>query len=535
MRLVRSLPDSELYLTVRELGPYDALPLLALASHEQLTHVLDLESWRRDRFDAKRCGAWVALLVEAGEPTVRRLLRSSDDELLSLLFQRWVGVQPVDFDKDGGPELHSVHKPETGDERGLVSPDGAYRFSPSIPEHASAVQRLAQILFQSQRTRYDRILWSAVYELPADLEEQTLRWRQSRLEEHGFPPWDEALSVYAPPAGLRTHPRPLPPKDHDGLQASRAPLRLLAEDDLLPRLLQQLLPDARDRALHELISVANRLIVADAADTGDPETHRVTLRTAAGYIELALEARGFDDEPGAASLLAEVPLIELFREGYAQAAQLQRVATALVQEGWASAHSDALALLDSPLRDRIERLLDRRPNYLELLEDGRFAARPFRKLREIEETRVALELAQLVGRLMVEQLGLDVERAVEDGRAAQTEPPRLSTYFLTLLAWHSSRGVLRGDPLPLEVFADFLRQVASRRTAPAQAAEQALGRLIGELEPAFELRGPETAMLRSFGRAALERLSAECGALDPGAPPSAGSVGCLLLEAREKP
>src|SRR3990172_2204242 len=44
MRAVRALPDAELYLTARELGPADALPLFALASAAQLQHVLDLEA-----------------------------------------------------------------------------------------------------------------------------------------------------------------------------------------------------------------------------------------------------------------------------------------------------------------------------------------------------------------------------------------------------------------------------------------------------------------------------------------------------------
>ena len=64
MALVRALPDGDFYLTVREVGPEGALPLLALASANQIAHLLDLESWRRDRFDPLRSGAWVALLVD---------------------------------------------------------------------------------------------------------------------------------------------------------------------------------------------------------------------------------------------------------------------------------------------------------------------------------------------------------------------------------------------------------------------------------------------------------------------------------------
>ena len=530
MRLIRSLPDTELYLTVRELGPADALPLLALSSADQLTHVLDLESWRHDRFDAKRAGSWVALWLEAGEPTIRRFLRSADDEMLTLLFQRWVRVVPIDFDEDGAVDLRSVQQPEAGDERGLVSPDGAYRFSPIIPEHFAAVRLFAQIFYRDQPARYQRVLWSSAHELPAELEENTRYWRQSRLEEHGFPPWEEALSVYAPPVLAREHPRPLPPSDADGLPASLHPLRVLPPEGRLARALADLPHDSRDGALLELISVGNRLLVADGADTGDPEAHHATLLTAAGYIDLALEAHGVDDPPAVAQLLERIPLIELFREGYSRAARLQLAARQLVDEGWASTHPRSLELLDSPVRDRVRWLLALRPHYVELTEDGRAAARPFRRLREIEETRMALELATLVGGIMVERLGLDVARVLEDGGAEEAQPKQFSTYFLTLLAWHSARGELRGDALPPEVAADFLRNVASRRTAAPDAAERALARLVQKMEPAFALSASDSALLRSFGRAGLARLSAECSALDPGLPISPRHVSCLLLE-----
>ena len=91
MRLVRSLPDADLYLTVREIGPADAMPLMKLASASQILHLLDLESWRRDRFDGDRSGAWVALLLEADESALRRFLRTADDEHLALDLTHSVG------------------------------------------------------------------------------------------------------------------------------------------------------------------------------------------------------------------------------------------------------------------------------------------------------------------------------------------------------------------------------------------------------------------------------------------------------------
>jgi len=105
------------------LGPEGALPLLALASASQIAHLLDLESWRRDRFDPLRSGAWVALLVESGEATIRRFARNIDDETLILLFRLWAKVTPLDIDHEEPTKGHGIG--DMGDERGFLSPDGA--------------------------------------------------------------------------------------------------------------------------------------------------------------------------------------------------------------------------------------------------------------------------------------------------------------------------------------------------------------------------------------------------------------------------
>jgi hypothetical protein len=95
---VRALPDGEVYLTVREVGPLDAMPLLALASASQLVHILDLESWRGDRFDADRSGAWVALFAEAGEQHLRLLLQRPEEWALSMVRAILRGAQHPEAD-----------------------------------------------------------------------------------------------------------------------------------------------------------------------------------------------------------------------------------------------------------------------------------------------------------------------------------------------------------------------------------------------------------------------------------------------------
>ncbi|MDH3591964.1 MAG: DUF6178 family protein, partial [Planctomycetota bacterium] len=121
LRLVRRLPDGEFHRTVRGVEPTEAMPLLSLGSPSQILHLLDLECWRGDRFDAERAGAWTAVLVESGDETLLRLLRHIDDEFLVLLLVKWLRLEPIESDEN--PEVKGSDQSETGDERGSVTPD----------------------------------------------------------------------------------------------------------------------------------------------------------------------------------------------------------------------------------------------------------------------------------------------------------------------------------------------------------------------------------------------------------------------------
>jgi len=525
MRLIRLLPDIDLYMTVREVGPADALPLLARASAPQLHHLMDLESWRKDRFDVDRAGAWTALLLEAGEPAIRRFLKSADDELLTLLVQSWMRVEQIEY--EDSPEKHGHGEGDAGTEMGIVTPDGYHRFRPRTAEHAPAIRRILQMLFIEDRERYQRVLWESLQVLPSELEEQALRWKNSRLEERGYPALEEALDVYAPPVETgRPIARIIPvayDDENETLAGTRTGMTLLDSRGPLAAVVDRLEPDRRDVALAELLSVANRLLVADALDTGDPDAHRASLGKAGALIDLAL----LGSAPAEiAEELATTPLIELFRRGWAQLADLRRRARVLADKPWAHLGEVPFELLDPPLADRLGALLEPRPRFVEI-DDQRLEIRrrEFARATEIEETRAAVEMVEALDHVLIERLGLRPEAIAADS----LHPLRFSTLLLTLLAWSSSREELAGRPLPADVAADFLRNVASRRTAPPAAADRALEVLLRRLREPFKLDPRELAVLQSFGRSALVRLREECGNLDPGVPLDRRYVSCLLL------
>lgn len=534
MRLVRSLPESELYLTIREIGPVDAVPLLALASAGQLRHLMDLEGWRGDRFDGDRAGAWAAMLLASGESTARRYLRPADDDELALLFHTWARVEQVEFD-DQIP-VHGSGETEAGNERGFVSPDGFHRFRPIRDEHAPAVRRIAEVLFADDPSRYQNLLWCAITDLPSEIEERALRWRQSRLEERGYPPWDEAIAVYAPPSGSPVAP---PAIESSDVGTPRFPTTHLDDETPLAAAIATFeAADAAGRAtldsvLGQLAAVAARLVVADGVDTGDPAGHRAAGRKAAGALNIALADRLAGNERPEHALEA-VAVTELFREGWKRVADVARQARTFFERGWPAGDAGALEWLDPPLGARVETLLLDRPGYLEIdasTGDGR--AREFRSRAEIDETRGAVEVAETIGHLLVDALGVDLARV-----RASTEPvgaiaPTFSTLLATMLAWHAARGTVRLEPLPRDVVADFLRTVASRRTAAPDAAGRALDALLEALRPRVETpRG--FGLIAGFGRATLERVAEECGTLDPGTPLDPRHVACLWVEGSDE-
>lgn len=526
-RLLRALPDTDLYLTVRDLGPLDAAPLLKMASRTQILHLLDLESWRADRFDAVRCGGWVALLLEADEPALLRFLSNVDESVLALLFAQWIRIEPIEY--EDGATVHGHGISEAGTEKGFVTPDGYYLFAPVVPAHAPAIRQLVRLLYDNDPERYQRVVWASIWELPSQLEEDALHWRQSRLEEHGFPAHDDALGAYAPPSGARAHPEPLPAMDDDGLHSSRLPLAHLDRRSALVQAIERLPSSGLDRVAHGLVSLANRLMVADGADVGDPDSHRTAMRKAAGFVGIALETRSADRPEVVGVTLDEIPIEELFREGYARAAELQSRAREWLRSAWAGGDPETLDLLDTPIRQRMRALLEPRPKYFEAgdqAESGRM--RDFESLVEIHQAQLALELADVLGRLLVDRLGLDVGRTVDAGRT-RVHPVRFSTLILTTLTWHAARGEIRGDPVPADVMGDFLRTVASRRTAPPEAAGRALKRWVGDLTSRFDLPPREVAVIDGFGKACLEQLAAECAGLDPGVPVDSRYVSCVLL------
>jgi hypothetical protein len=97
-RLIPQLAPETLHHVIRHSGLHACGELVASATPEQLTSVLDLDLWhharsgRDEQFDADRFGEWVEALVDMNETVAARIVADLDEDLVIAGLSRYVRV-----------------------------------------------------------------------------------------------------------------------------------------------------------------------------------------------------------------------------------------------------------------------------------------------------------------------------------------------------------------------------------------------------------------------------------------------------------
>jgi hypothetical protein len=183
------------------------------------------------------------------------------------------------------------------------------------------VGEVLDALFREDYWAYFRLMQGAIWELDSENEEWALRWRAGRLQDLGFPTWEEAMAIYGvlPARSLEELPE-APPEPGEAewrlpIWMPRLPVSPNAAHSLF-RALAALGDEERRPHLFALLALANRVAVADHLPLGDVETIPQALEKA-----VALASRGLDHlaashglDPGA--VLRRTSVERLFRVGF---------------------------------------------------------------------------------------------------------------------------------------------------------------------------------------------------------------------------
>jgi hypothetical protein len=309
--LIPRLPPAELVFTAKAVGLHDAGWLLEHASEEQLVACLDLDAWALESPDREKLHGWISALADAGEDTLLRAAHALDAELLVLeLRDRARVTLKPDGDDAWEPPI------------GAHTLDGQFFLEPLRDDDDFAdLTTFLRVLFQNDYWTYYRLLQGAQHELESDAEEWALRWRDGRLQDLGFPPFEDAKRIYAfvRPDQLGALPKA---EDYQAVGEWALPVWMpnlpVSRDQELAlfRALAALPEDERRPHAFAFMALANRVAMADELPLGDAETLPAALEKAARLTSRGIEHVAAKSAVPLHEVLRHATLERLFRVGH---------------------------------------------------------------------------------------------------------------------------------------------------------------------------------------------------------------------------
>ncbi|MGB5748055.1 MAG: DUF6178 family protein [Desulfobacterales bacterium] len=407
--LVHSFPEQDLYFLIHDIGPEDALPVLAMASEKQWDHIVDLEAWQKDRIDIKSVSRWLGLLFDADPQRFIRWFLQQKLEFIEFYLFKNIEVRVREHDQDPS---------ELGDDFFALDDIYYIRFiDPPIEGEADQITddqrkafltKLIKHLADYDHRTYQNVLLEATHVLPAESEENCYHWRTVRLAEKGFLPFDDAVGIYQPikPQDIGKY-RIDRISDSDKLSllpVPQYPFRLLQEDNHFTRALATIagspaLPDIQA----EFANLCNRIIVADHKTVRGREELREIVKKACGIISLGLERLVKDhadvDPRQAAELFIKYPLTQIFRVGFGGVLELKWQAEKWIDQCWFAAAGLRLTFWGEQWLGVLGGLLLKKPLFYDYYQTG-VLYREFNRLEDIQMTEDIFNQIKAVDELL---------------------------------------------------------------------------------------------------------------------------------------
>ncbi|MDY6837259.1 MAG: DUF6178 family protein [Thermodesulfobacteriota bacterium] len=435
--LVQSLAEEDLFWLVQDVGPEDALPILAVASNDQWHYLLDLELWKKDRLDTPSVNRWLTLLLKADpQRFLMWLLREHLD------FLEWHLYRNIDI------RIKEEDESPSDIDDSYFTLDGVFYIRIRDDKHEQSLRELLESLATHDTKRFHQVLLESASVLPAEAEEGMYRRRNIRLAEKGFLPFEEAIGIYQ-----HVSPRSLLDESSEiqktGIAldpAAPIPLStalLIQEQDLFHRSLRHVEGSLTlERLQIEFAGMCNQIISADGFEIRDREGLASVVRKACGYLDIGLQQLDGSVPSKAARVIEKYPLDQIFRVGYGAGLELKWKAEKWVKNSWFITQAFGPAFWGDQWEGLLEGLLRKRPLFYTSLSDGELY-REFKDLSDIETCHKALDEMEAIDHL----LSLVLARCPIAGPMGY-QPLRWMNLLLT--SWARDHLGLSEDVAPLE-------------------------------------------------------------------------------------
>lgn len=456
--LVATLPAEDVYATIIDLGLADSTELVQLSTPEQFVAYVDLASWQKDRMDPREVLHWLRAARGDDDQAFIQKLSSLDIEVLELMYKKLARIHDLEANPDVDTEGVTME-----------TPDGKFLVEFTIDGvDEAAMRRLTFDLMAHNPFELSRFLEAVRWELPTEIEEAAFQFRQARLQDLGFPPMEEASRVFA-----WVDPDKVAAK---GGGTALAPAQ--AHVDLVSAAFRGLDETERQNLEAEVRYLVNCVLVAEAAEPGDPAAVRQYSEYARDILDLGLEHLTGGQAELASATVREKPLREIFQLGFSLTLKLKRQVEKLAKEPGAKFGDTWLALDEESTA--LNALLRRRP--LKAVKVPGADPVPFRSKRELFDAEGLINRVRAQRSVLQALLGPSPGDVVArfGVTLAELTPQRL---FGAVVARAEVDGVVDAAPFP----------------------ELKMTELCTRL---FEERGPSVVLRESAGQRALEVLKA---------------------------
>jgi len=426
---IAALSPGEIFELVHEVGFEDAADLIHLATPAQIQGCFDLDGWTKDELDVAPLRPWLSSLLDAGFEKFSEVWGELDADLRALIFQRELKIYDVNLGEE---------PPEENEHQIIATVDTFFMLELLGDDDSQRlIMRMVDDLYRGDAELARLTIMSARSEPPAELEENSYRWRSGRLADMGYVDFYDALDLFRPlePAQVQIGEGS---QDHIVGEDTRLPVAIAEQvigRSFLARALAAITdPAEAERIEAGLMVLVNKVLAAGRAKPGQAEVVRRGALYATATLSLGLETLSRGDVERATHALGSVALERLFRVGYTVTQKLARLAQALAPRS---------VTAGAPVGDLVAALCSPRPLFA-CAADGppKPGLRPFEASADLR--RAGELLTGLTVRIaLVEGLGVDV---IATGQAPEPRPG-LDDHIRTALARAVVGGELRGEAL----------------------------------------------------------------------------------------
>ncbi len=454
VQVIRELPPESIYFMIKDWGENDALLLLEMVSSDQLQYFFDLEWWRGDRFRPDRALHWLSLLDQCEESQLLAWFQSEDFDEKVMLLQSLIKVYKRD-------EMTDI--PENVDGMEHFSPDGVYDIFFKVAE-PEAIKKLLFVLRSEDEPLFFSLMEAVIwYPLTATVE-SAYRWHLVRTAERGIPDFDEAFTIYSNLDARWLRDESLAPEtiaDTEGFHhAPKYPLLQVDPSSFFSQCIALVESEERKNTLRwELVSLANKVLVADRMDPADFEQRKKAMDKVGGYVNIGLELGAEGDLERGRRLLERTWARFLFQAGYSRLKELRWKVQKFLRD-----HGNLIDyLISAGDKEQLGALLHRFPRIASLESGEGEQWKDFDRVEDIERMERFLERGAFFARFARQCLGLTPE-TLESFLAQCTIPAHkddadLRVWTTTALARHTMFREVSAVPLIEAAAKNFLEVV----------------------------------------------------------------------------